>query len=214
MKLAESCEARRARSIAALLLSVACGLASCGEDAPRPNVLLVLVDTLRVDKLGCYGDAPGLTPNVDRLAAESVLFENASAHAPWTLPAVASLLTALHPAQHRAGGFWPELTSLDPSAETLPALFQRAGYETAAVINMAFLGPEFGLTRGFEHVDIEVFDNNRDVRAARATTTAALSTTPRNPIGAASRRKRAGPEGASSSAPEWTSQDCEETSSP
>jgi arylsulfatase A-like enzyme len=175
MKLAESCEARRARSIAALLLSVACGLASCGEDAPRPNVLLVLVDTLRVDKLGCYGDAPGLTPNVDRLAAESVLFENASAHAPWTLPAVASLLTALHPAQHRAGGAWPELTSLDPSAETLPALFQRAGYETAAVINMAFLGPEFGLTRGFEHVDIEVFDNNRDVRAARATTTAALA---------------------------------------
>jgi hypothetical protein len=83
-----------------------------------------------------------------RIAAEGVLFENASAHAPWTLPFVASILTALHPAQHRAGGAWPQFTSLDPSVETLPGLFRQAGYETAAVINVVFLGPEFGLTRG------------------------------------------------------------------
>jgi arylsulfatase A-like enzyme len=178
MKLARRYRARRIRDprhIAALILSVALGLAACGDGASRPNVLLVLVDTLRADKLGCHGSALGLTPNIDRLAAGGALFENASAHAPWTLPAVASLLTSLHPAQHRAGGALPHFTSLDPAVATLPALFREVGYETAAVINVAFLGPEFGLTRGFEHLDIEIFENNREVRSARATTTAAIA---------------------------------------
>ncbi len=149
--------------------------AACGPAQPeRPNVLLVIVDTLRADKLGCYGNERGLTPNIDRLAAEGAVFESASSHAPWTLPATASLLTSLYPRQHGAGGSLPRFTRLGRGIDTLPAVFRRAGYATASIVNVAFLGPDFGLTRGFEHVDVKSFESNRRVRRAERTTDAAL----------------------------------------
>ena len=93
------------------LATVAClallaGSLACSEAArlSDTNVLLIIIDTLRADKLGCYGGSRGLSPQIDRLAADGVRFERAYAHAPWTLPAMASLLTSLHPQEHGAGG--------------------------------------------------------------------------------------------------------------
>ncbi len=85
--------------VGALLLS-ACG----GSTAAAPNVLFIVTDTLRADRLGCYGSDAGLTPYLDQLAAEGLRFSDASSHAPWTLPSIASMLTSLHPAEHGAGG--------------------------------------------------------------------------------------------------------------
>ena len=71
-------------------------LASCGGDAdapgaePRPHVVMFLVDTLRADYLGCYGAEEPTSPNIDAIAAEGVVFEQANAPAPWTVPSVAS----------------------------------------------------------------------------------------------------------------------------
>ena len=162
----------------ALALTVG-GSLGCSPDAGRssggPNVLLVVVDTLRADRLGCYGNPRGLTPRLDALAADGVLFEEASAHAPWTLPSTASLLTGRLPAQHGAGGRLGAFTRLSKGVPTLAGHFKRAGYATGAVVNVSFLGRDFGLAKGFEHHDLEAFESNREVRRAEATTDAALA---------------------------------------
>ena len=85
----------RIRTIAGLVVfALLPGACSKKQEPPR-NVLLIIVDTLRVDKLGCYGSDLGATPRIDRLAKAGVLFEKAYSHAPWTLPACASILTFL-----------------------------------------------------------------------------------------------------------------------
>ncbi len=152
--------------------------------APRPsaetekpvNVLLVVVDTLRADRLGCQGNSSGLTPSIDRAAAGGVRFSRASAHSPWTLPSVASLLTSRHPSQHRAGEkLGPfRFSTLPEQIPTLPQRFGDAGYRTAAVINVDFLSSAFGMTRGFEAVDFAASESNSGTRIAAPTTDAAL----------------------------------------
>ena len=127
-------------------------VASCArrEEAipPRTNVVLVTVDTLRADRLGAYGNDSGLTPNLDRLARSGVVFENASAAAPLTLPAHASILTGTYPLRHGIrdnGGYRlaPESTTL---AETLAA----RGYRTGAFVSAFVLDSRWGLDQGFE----------------------------------------------------------------
>ena len=77
------------------------GCRSATRPAPgRPNVLLVVIDTLRADRLHCHGARRTTSPHLDALAAQGVLFERAYAAAPWTLPAVASLLTSTYPSRH------------------------------------------------------------------------------------------------------------------
>jgi choline-sulfatase len=154
------------------------GLAACDRDEPaRPrNVVLVIADTLRADKLSAQGGPPGATPHLDALAAEGVRFAHANAHAPWTLPSIASLLTSLHPLEHGAGGHVPKFTGLDPSVTTLPDVLRARGLQSHAIVNVTFLDPEtFGVTRGFDAVDQVSFENNVDLRAATATTDAALA---------------------------------------
>jgi arylsulfatase A-like enzyme len=148
--------------------------AACGGGREQPNVVLVVVDTLRADKLGVYGNELGLTPHMDAFAQKGVVFENASSHAPWTLPAMASLLTSLYPLQHGAGGFLPRFTSLDPRVRTLASVFRERGYATGAIINVVFLDQPFGLTREFEHLDARHYESNLKVRSAKDTTDAAL----------------------------------------
>jgi arylsulfatase A-like enzyme len=94
----------RARPVIVLALLLA-GF-GCGRDAGRrPNVVLIVVDTLRADRLGSYGSTRGLTPFLDELAGRGVVFANAYASSSWTCPSVASLLTSRYPSQHGVVGF-------------------------------------------------------------------------------------------------------------
>lgn len=174
------------RILCGLLAGVVIGpVAGCRKAAPTaaepatppapPNVLLIVVDTLRVDKLGCYGSNLGATPRIDALAAEGVRFERSYSHAPWTTPAVASLLTSLYPLQHQAGGQLDKFTKLRDSVQTLAECLRDAGYATAAVINVDFLTRTFGMTQGFEQVSFETHLSNVEVRPAGRTTDAALT---------------------------------------
>ena len=150
-------------------------LTACGGDDPRPSVVMVVGDTLRADKLSCMGGPEGLTPYLDRIAAQGVRFDQARSHAPWTLPSTASMLTSLHPEEHGAGGRLGRFTKLDAEVQTVVRTFRDQGYRTHAIVNVLFLDPErFGVTRDFETVDQQVFETNVDVRAADATTRAAL----------------------------------------
>jgi len=127
------------------------------------SVVLIVVDALRADHLGCYGGRESRTLAMDAFAHRGVVFRNAIAQAPWTRPSVASLFTGLYPSQHglvdrvrnvRKGRV--NVSALDPAIPTLAELLAGSGVVTAAFLGgNANLKPVFGLTRGFSHVDWE-----------------------------------------------------------
>jgi len=111
------------------------------------NVLIILVDTLRADALGCYGYPRNTSPWIDSLAKEGVLFEKATADSSWTRPSVGSLLTGLPSRLH---GFIDSHNLLNASLITLPEIFSAAGARTFAVITNRILKSYYGLGQGFD----------------------------------------------------------------
>ena len=114
------------------------------------NVLLITIDTLRADALGCYG-GPAATPVLDRLAADGVRFDFAHAHAVVTLPSHTSILTGRYPFQHGVrdnSGY-----RLPPNTRTTATLFKSAGYATAAFVGAFPVHSRFGLNQGFDVYD-------------------------------------------------------------
>jgi arylsulfatase A-like enzyme/tetratricopeptide (TPR) repeat protein len=112
------------------------------------NVVLITIDTLRADHLPSYGYTKIRTPNIDRFAAESLVFEDAVAHAPMTLPSHVSILTGLLPPYHGVrdnAGF-----ILESKRETLAETLKKQGYKTAAFISSFVLDSQFGLDQGFD----------------------------------------------------------------
>src|SRR5439155_11798603 len=144
--------------LAAAALAIAAALLTLRRPSPqadlRPipnqNVLLITIDTLRGDALGCYG-GPAATPALDRLAAEGVRFDFAHAHAVVTLPSHTSILTGLYPFQHGVrdnSGY-----RLAPNTRTIATLLARAGYATAAFVGAFPVHSRFGLNQGFQAYD-------------------------------------------------------------
>src|SRR5262245_34902154 len=115
------------------------------------NLLIVTIDTMRADRVGAYGHGAGLTPTLDRLAAEGLRFDSARANAPLTLPSHASLMTGRIPPRHgvRDNGTY----RLDDQQPTLAATVKSAGYRTGAFVGAFVLDARFGLARGFEVYD-------------------------------------------------------------
>ena len=117
----------------------------------KPNVVVIVVDTLRADHVGVYGAPRATTPNIDSFARQGMFFERAYSHSGWTLPAMASLWTGLYPHEHRvvrSPTSQEEFGSLPAERQTLAELFQQKGYSTAAVTNNTFLAPDFGKAQG------------------------------------------------------------------
>ena len=142
------------RLVMATLILSALLAAGCGEHTNRPGVILIVIDTLRADLLGCYGSDRGATPALDAFAAESVRFERAYSQSPWTLPSFATLFTSTFPSEHGARGrirkdFFPIREDLTTVAEALKA----EGFRTGAVVNNIFLKGGFGFRRGFDDYD-------------------------------------------------------------
>ncbi len=120
-----------------------------GPEGPR-LLLLVSVDTLRADRLGVYGSDLGLTPNLDALAAESVVFMAAYAAAPFTLPSVSALMTGRHP---EALGIFSNESLVPASVPTLASELKRSGWKTRAVVSNFILRKASGIASGFETFD-------------------------------------------------------------
>jgi arylsulfatase A-like enzyme len=113
----------------------------------KPPIVLIVVDTLRADALPVYnGNAPVRTPNLDKLAQDSVVFRTACAQAPWTKPAFASLFTGLIPSHH---GAVAKGSALDPNVRTLAQHLQEAGYYTQGWANNRNIAAYWGFSRGF-----------------------------------------------------------------
>ena len=117
------------RPLPLLLAALACGDPPPRPVAPGPNVILVVVDTLRADRLSQYGHSRDTSPALSRLAEASVRFEDCTSPAPWTAPSVASLFTGLAPLRHQVDRVG---SALSPGVETLAETLQRAGWNTAA----------------------------------------------------------------------------------
>ncbi|MCK4413145.1 MAG: sulfatase [Candidatus Eisenbacteria sp.] len=121
--------------------------ATASFGSTRWNVLLVTIDALRADHLGCYGYERATSPRIDSLAAAGIRFENAMCQRPSTSPSFASLFTGLYPAQH---GVYRSRGVLQSRFMTLTEHFAAAGYRTGAVIANGNLHPEFGFHQGYE----------------------------------------------------------------
>jgi arylsulfatase A-like enzyme len=136
----------------AFALALAAAAAGCAP-APRhgPDVVFISLDTLRRDHVGAYRPAGStFTPNLDRLAASSVVFDNAFVTVPFTLPSHLAMFTGLYPETH---GVWGKTARLSARAPTLPEILDAAGYRTIGLVSIEWLDPKFGFGRGFDHYE-------------------------------------------------------------
>jgi len=136
-------------AVALVILCVVLYLFFFGKCPEIRNVILVSIDTCRADHLSCYGFEKKTTPNIDALAKEAILFENAITPIPLTLPAHSSMLTGTYPPYHKVHDNINY--RLDESNVTVAEILQDAGYSTAAIISAFVLYPQFGTGQGFEN---------------------------------------------------------------
>jgi arylsulfatase A-like enzyme len=124
-------------------------LTSCTEPQQRPNVVLIVIDTLRADRLGCYGHPLDPSPELDALAESGVRFEQVIAPSTWTRPAIASMLTGLHP---RTLGIYDEVgDTLADRYQTLAEHFRAGGYYTVGATANPNINAYYGFAQGFDH---------------------------------------------------------------
>src|SRR5207302_715243 len=174
----------------ALLLPHALLAATPYARRTKPNVILITIDTVRADHVGCYGATGIQTPTLDALARDGIVFERAISQVPLTWPSHAAILTGTYPFQNGVQDFTGQ--PLDPKFRTVAEAFKRSGYATAAVVSAFVLDRGWGLARGFDFYDdafsAETFQQ-KDIglgdRKAGESVTHALSwlkKTPRRPF--------------------------------
>ena len=153
---------RRVKRLGSVL--VLGGLAAgCGgsKDVPRrPDVVLICIDTLRADRLSCYGYPRPTTPRLDRLAKEGARLGDVTAQSSWTLPSMVSMFSGHYLTDYR--------DRLDPEVPTLAETFQHAGYRTVGVVGNILMQPHGGFDRGFDHYDARTAKNEPGDDRARA----------------------------------------------
>ena len=140
---------RRCASTALLAPLLALAVAACSDSdaAPRPDIVLYLCDTLRADHLGTYGYKRDTSPNIDRLAEDSIVFERALAPSSWTKASTASFLTGLDPTQHNANG---RDTRLADRVQMLSETLKEAGYYNVGLVTNPFVSKLFGFEQGYD----------------------------------------------------------------
>lgn len=139
------------KTVAGLATGALGSQAIAGSAQPdRPNVLLISIDTLRADHVSCLGYARRTTPNLDRLAEDGIVFRNAAAASPWTVPSHMSMFTGLYPSFH---GLLSTKMSMADGITTLADVLKANGYTTAAYVTGPMLNAKFGYGKGFEFYD-------------------------------------------------------------
>lgn len=142
-----------------LLLAASFALAA---PSPRPNIVLITLDTARADRMGFLGSTRGLTPHLDAMARQGVVFTRAYAHVPLTTASHASILTGTYPQYNHVNDFGKPLAEDLPY---LPDLLHRGGYRTAAFVGSLILDPLDGLAPGFDR-GFDVYDAGFHMRRA------------------------------------------------
>src|SRR6266704_5565797 len=115
------------------------------------NVILITLDTVRADHLGCYGNKDIHTPTLDMLGRDGVVFERAISQVPLTWPSHAAILTGMYPFQNGVQDFTGQ--PLDSRFRSVAQAFKQHGYTTGAVVSAYVLDRSWGLARGFDFYD-------------------------------------------------------------
>lgn len=115
--------------------------------AQGPNVILIIADTLRADHLGSYGSTTTKTPQMDRLAKDGVVFENAFSNSTWTRPSVATIVTSLYPSSHRV---MLKTDLLPEGVTTIAETLREGGYRTVGYVTNINVAPSFHFEQGFQ----------------------------------------------------------------
>lgn len=168
------------RWLAGALLTLVCcvGQVHAAKAPPSPDNLIILsIDTLRADRLSCYGNPRPTSPTLDSIAAEGVIFDDASATSPWTKPSHASLLTGLYPSRN---GVVAMNSVMAPNVVHLASWLRNHGFHTAAVVNSGFLKTD-GLERGFN--DFRSIDYVQGRREGSNVVEAVIASLERRPPG-------------------------------
>lgn len=133
------------------LASGVLGTASCAPSRKKmPDVYVIVVDTLRSDHVGCYGYERSITPAIDKLAEDSLLFEKAYSAAPWTTASMAGMLTSQFPSSL---GIRDRVVCYDPGHPTLPSVLRDNGYQTHGIVSVDMLSKVLGFDAGFDSYD-------------------------------------------------------------
>jgi len=152
------------------LISLTALFATCGSQSSqttKPNIVLIVVDALRPDHLGCYGYHRPTSPSIDALAEEGIAFETVITQAPWTKGSFSSILTSLYPFQH---GVLDWSAVMADTLVTLPELLEQNGYNTMFVVNMIGLTGRFNVLKGFSQIS----EAGKYERKGKATTDDAI----------------------------------------
>ncbi|HOP26643.1 MAG TPA: sulfatase [Candidatus Sabulitectum sp.] len=150
-------------AILSLLFLTGCG----GGDGP--NVLLILVDTVRADHFSCYGYSRQTTPFIDSLAQTGTMALRCQGQSSWTLPSMTTIMSGRTPVEHGAGRRNGVFHGVSPDLPWLPMAFYSAGYRTAAFFNVMFMNEDFGFHRGFRHFDCQGVASGNSLRKAGST---------------------------------------------
>lgn len=152
-----------------LLIFTSCGRSDSLEEQPTETALalgptrgyiLISIDTLRADHLGCYGYHKPTSPFLDSLASKGALFERVFVQYPATLVSHMSLFTGLYPLEH---GVYPPSAVLSAEIETLPERFLSAGFKTSGHTEGGFVAGEYGFARGFSDFTDTPYSDDRDI---------------------------------------------------
>jgi arylsulfatase A-like enzyme len=165
-----------ALGILAATFAAGCGTEPNATGTKAPSIILIVIDTLRADYLGCYGFEGPVSPHLDGLANESVLFDRCSSQAPWTTPSVASMMTSLYPEAHgvllapddpRDQRTWRKrwTRAIPSSTVSLAGTLRDRGYRTGAFIANPFIAKGLGFEQGFD-----AFDESAALRGDRDST--------------------------------------------
>ena len=139
-----------------ILASLACTPRAIPPGGERPDVVLVSIDTLRADHLGCYGHSRDTSPFIDGLAATGTRFAHARSPSPWTLPSHATLLSGSTPLEH---GVVDDGRAIPDELALIQETFRSGGFTTVGVVSTFFVSARFGFDRGFDvWEDFEVHD--------------------------------------------------------
>ncbi len=147
-------------SVSSVVVALFCATPVCGQVharatakavKARPNVILITIDTVRADHLGCYGNKDIQTPTLDGLARDGVVFERAISQVPLTWPSHAVILTGLYPFQNGVQDFTGQ--PLEARFRSVAQAFKQHGYATGAVVSAFVLDRSWGLARGFDFYD-------------------------------------------------------------
>lgn len=131
-----------------------------------PNIIVISIDTVRADHLASYGYHRTTTPNIDDLAKQGVVFENAFSQAPWTLPSMASMHTSLYPSEHGAENVY---SRLNDHFVTIAEVLKNNFYKTIGIISQSFLSSKHGFSQGYQIFDERYISGVNDISSESIT---------------------------------------------